>query len=560
VAPPVALINPFPVLGGLSTTVHFAALGMVGVAFLYGAFSLLRRWRRQAAVTELGRQRGLGEQSAAFLGSLFAGEGLDAAETMLSAPDLLRARLARELRRRHRDESAIAYAARAAHLLEELNTIPLPFPGAPTPFLQLTLQDAADPHSDMVTAWVLSVDERNITIISRHVCEWPMRRELLATPPEGHGEAFRASLLLRPVPPRHEWVLTHDLVDVITNRRATVRVPCCLQTHVLPDNGDIVLLRERLADQETVQADDLRRMHGWAQRHAATVVDVSSDGCRLELEHEVALRDRFHVMFTAPDDRLAGLPLAEVVALQRASAGRVAAGVRFIGMRLKERTRLAEFVRAIAMSQGGAVASAVRALEAAEASAAAALARGAAAGATVSAKDTPPSPADGATVAAAAFCAAATSSSQDDDVAPDEPTPGLDARAAGSGHQHEHQHEPADDHDLTIDAEEHRRAMERLRLGLEAPLPDPIERPFEYEPRFVKNPFAATETTPSPPPAPPAPQATPAPQGTPAPQATPAAAHGEPSPPTEISLGGDLVIDDDLDGDGESSASDDETL
>ncbi|HVQ26962.1 MAG TPA: hypothetical protein VMV01_17355, partial [Planctomycetota bacterium] len=328
-APPVALINPFPVLGGLSTTVHFAALGVVGVAFLYGAFALLRRWRRQAAVTELGRQRGLGEQSAAFLGSLFAGEGLDAAETMLSAPDLLRARLARELRRRHRDESAIAYAARAAHLLEELNTIPLPFPGAPTPFLQLTLQDAADPHSDMVTAWVLSVDERNITIISRHVCEWPMRRELLATPPEGHGEAFRASLLLRPVPPRHEWVLTHDLVDVITNRRATVRVPCCLQTHVLPDNGDIVLLRERLADQETVQADDLRRMHGWAQRHAATVVDVSSDGCRLELEHEVALRDRFHVMFIAPDDRLAGLPLAEVVALQRASAGRVAAGVRF---------------------------------------------------------------------------------------------------------------------------------------------------------------------------------------------------------------------------------------
>jgi hypothetical protein len=139
---------------------------------------------------------------------------------------------------------------------------------------------------------------------------------------------------------------------VITNRRAAVRVPCCLKTHVLPDSGDTVLLRERLAEQESVPADELRRLHGWAQRRTATVLDVSSDGCRVELEHEVALRDRFHVLFVAPDDRLAGMPLAEVVSLQRAAAGRVTAGVRFIGMRLKERTRLAEYVRSLAAGQG----------------------------------------------------------------------------------------------------------------------------------------------------------------------------------------------------------------
>jgi hypothetical protein len=495
VAPPVALINPFPVLGGLTTTVHFAALGVLGVAFLFGAFSLLTRWRRQAAVTELGRQRGLGEQSAAFLGSLFAGEGVDAAETMLAAPDLLRARLARELRRRHRDESALAYAARAAHLLEELNSIPPPFPGAPTPFLQLVLQDAADPKSDMVAAWVLSVDERNITIISRHDCEWPMRRELLATPPQGHGEPFRASLLLRPVPPRHEWVLTHDLVDVITNRRAAVRVPCCLQTSVLPDSGDTVLLRERLADQETVPADELRRLHGWAQRHAATVLDVSSDGCRLELEHEVALRDRFHVMFTAPDDRLAGLPLAEVVALQRASAGRVTAGVRFIGMRLKERTRLAEFVRALALSQGGAVASAVRALESQQVSVLAAAPGGAAAGAP---KPAPAAPAVG--------------PRHGQESQPDEPHEGAHLVVESSAD------EPDDDSDeaeVDPDVEGYRRVMERLRLGVEttpSEPAEPVERPFEYEPRFTMPFGKPTDARPAAPAAPvdPAPSPSPA--------------------------------------------------
>ncbi|HZM00483.1 MAG TPA: PilZ domain-containing protein, partial [Planctomycetota bacterium] len=369
-APPLALINPIPVLGGISATLEIFALGLAGVALLAAGIRLSVRWRRRVAIAELARERGLGEQSSNFLGRLFSGEGLDAAETMLSAPELLRARLARELRRRHRDESAQAYAQRAAHLLEELNAIAAPFPGAPSPFLQIAVQDATDPKSEVVTAWVLSVDERNISIISRHDCEWPMRRELLVTPAAGHGESFRASLLLRPVPPRHEWVLTHDLVDVITNRRAMVRVPCCLHTHVLPANGDAILLRERLADQEPVPADQLRRLQGWAQRHTATVVDVSPDGCRLELEHEVAVRDRFHVVFIAPDDRLAGLPLAEVVALQRAAGGRVAAGVRFIGMRLKERMRLAEFVRRLAASEGGVVAQAVAALEAGETAAA----------------------------------------------------------------------------------------------------------------------------------------------------------------------------------------------
>ena len=498
-APPVALIKCFPVLGSIATTVNLIAVGVLGLALMAAAARLLLRWRRQAAITELGRQRGLGEQSAAFLGGLFAGEGMDAAETMLAAPDLLRARLARELRRRHRDESATAYAAKAAHLLEELNSIPPPFPGAPSPFMQLALQDAADPKGEVLTAWVLSIDERNITLISRHDCDWPMRRELLATPPDGHGEAFRASLLLRPVPPRHEWVLTHDMVDVITNRRAAVRVPCCLHTHVLPDNGDTVLLRERLADQEAVPADELRRLHGWAQRHVATVVDVSSDGCRVELEHEVALRDRFHVMFVGPDDRLAGLPLAEVVALQRSTAGRVAAGVRFIGMRLKERMRLAEFVRAVAASEGGAIATAVREQAAEEARQAAAEARAAEQHAAAASDD------GGGTLAVGALPAALAETEPDPEPlvvelsaettwreprSPREPADAPDSTDAAADDDAADQDEP----DLTIDPDEHRRAMERLRLGLESTLPGPSEadQPFDYTPRFTA-PFSNPE-------------------------------------------------------------------
>jgi hypothetical protein len=267
---------------------------------------------------------------------------------MLSAPELLRAHLARELRRRRRDEDAQDYADRAAVLLDELKLVKPPFAGAPHPFHKLALSDAADPQSATLEAWIVGVDERNITLVSRNDCPWPMRHELLLTPAAGRGDPFRAALLLRPVPPRHEWVLAHDLVDVITNRRSAVRVPCEIGTSLLPDNGDTVLLRERLADQDTVRVEEIQRRRAWAQRHSAVVRDISPDGCRLEVSHEVALRDRFHLVLARLDGELVALPLCEVMDLQRGTAGMVQAGVRFIGLRLKERTRMAQFVRELA--------------------------------------------------------------------------------------------------------------------------------------------------------------------------------------------------------------------
>ena len=120
-------------------------------------------------------------------------------------------------------------------MLDELDLVKPPFTNAPHPFNRLTLADMADPESSGMDAWIVAVDERNLTVVCRNDCPWPMRHELLVTSSDASIEPFRAALLLRPVPPRHEWVLAHDLVDVITNRRSALRVPCEIGTSLLPD-------------------------------------------------------------------------------------------------------------------------------------------------------------------------------------------------------------------------------------------------------------------------------------------------------------------------------------
>jgi hypothetical protein len=347
VATPDPLINLFPLML-LAETTEWLLLALppafVGIYLARYWVTLRRRW----AIEALGAERGLTESTADTLGRLFQGKGVAAAEMMLSAPELLRARLARELRRRRRDEDTQEFAARAAKLLQELKLVKPPFAGAPQPFHKLLLSDMADPAASDVEAWVLGVDERNLTIVCRSECPWPMRHELMVKPAADQGEPFRAALLLRPVPPRHEWVLAHDLVDVITNRRSAVRVPCEIATSLLPDTGDTILLRERLAEDRKVTVEEVQRRRMWAQRRSGVVRDISPDGCRLELSHEVALRDRFHVVLARLDGELVALPLCEVVDIQRGTAGDVVAGVRYIGLRLQERTRLANFVRELA--------------------------------------------------------------------------------------------------------------------------------------------------------------------------------------------------------------------
>jgi hypothetical protein len=343
------LINSFPAVIAPFGTLGLTVLALVLAAGVGGVFVAWSHNRRRRLICQLARSRGLSEETSDFLGQIFHKDGLDTAETMMAAPELLRGRLARNLRQ-WAGESPEAYAERAACVLEELGLSKQPFNGAPQPFDQISLLDAGDPECDGVTVWVISVDERNLTVVSPSECPWPMRRELIASPRDGHGEPFRAALLLRPVPPRHEWVLTHDLVDVITNRRATDRVPCELPTHVLPDSGDHVLLREKVAQEEVVGLEDLQKRRGWAQRHGAIVRDLSPEGCKLEIDREVALKDRFHVVLLGPEEQLAALPLAEVMDLQGGPEGHAMVGCRFVGLHLKERMLLAEFVRELARS------------------------------------------------------------------------------------------------------------------------------------------------------------------------------------------------------------------
>ncbi|HTE06890.1 MAG TPA: PilZ domain-containing protein, partial [Planctomycetota bacterium] len=164
--------------------------------------------------------------------------------------------------------------------------------------------------------------------------------------------AFQVALLLRPMPPQHEWVLTHALVETITNRRAVVRVPCRIETVTLPDSGDPLLLRQRLQREERVALDELRASRAWSQRLTVTVLDLSADGAKLSLDQPLAKHQRLHLLLTGPGDAVLALPLGEVVDVKHDADGRTLAGVRFIGVRMKERVGLADYVRVLAGQVG----------------------------------------------------------------------------------------------------------------------------------------------------------------------------------------------------------------
>ena len=136
-------------------------------------------------------------------------------------------------------------------------------------------------------------------------------------------------------------------MDIVTNRRAAVRVPCNLQTFILPDGGDAPRLRERLLRDESLDADALRLSEAWTRRHEATVLDLSADGARLALRHQVSPRQRCHLVLRREDGTVAALPLAEVVSVTREADGTLRAGTRFVNLRLRERMRVAEFVRGV---------------------------------------------------------------------------------------------------------------------------------------------------------------------------------------------------------------------
>lgn len=322
-----------------------ASAAVIGAAL----WSFAQRRRRRRAVAARIRERGLSAESAEFVGRFAVEDGPQAADELLASPEALRHRLGRLLREARDDGTAARLAVDAGRLLAELHGAQ-PFPGAPAAFTRLRLLDPLDPHEPSVLAWVLAVDQRSLVLVTRDECRWPARRALRLSP-DGDPrveESFDVQLLLRPVFPHYEWVLTHRLVDVVSDHRTTVRVPCRLPAELLPDDGDAPKLRERLLRDRPFEHQELANSSAWARRHEATVLDLSPEGARLLLRHEVALRQRMHLLLRRPDGAIAALPLAEVVASSVEADGTVRASVRFVSVRMRERLRLAEFVSELA--------------------------------------------------------------------------------------------------------------------------------------------------------------------------------------------------------------------
>ncbi len=366
------LINLFPVeTGGIQAA---AALLLAAVALVVGSTSFVfwRRASRRRTATELALAHGLSARSAQCFATMFQHESAGTAESLLTAPDLLTKRLVLAIARQPGREAALAVAADAARLLDELGLRTPAFDGAPLPCEPFVISDPTEPSGPAVLVFVGAADEKNLIVVSPFPCPWPLRRNLLATPQplpglgttsgaplansNGTAEpeappgrmAFEAALLLRPMPPLNEWVFTHALVETITNRRATVRVPCRIETVTLPDSGDPLLLRQRLQREESVRFGELQSSRAWSQRLTVTVVDISADGARLVLDQPLAKHQRLHLVLARADDSLLALPLAEVVDVRRDDGGGTIAGVRFIGVRMKERLCLADYVRALA--------------------------------------------------------------------------------------------------------------------------------------------------------------------------------------------------------------------
>jgi hypothetical protein len=339
-----------------------AEIGFVAAGALLLAGGALWSFRRRAArrgdIAARARAAGLSSDTATQLGRLFESDGPDAVELLLAEPESLRRRLAHALREARDDAAARRLSTVAARLFAELSPEP-PFAGAPAPFSELRLWDPADPRTPDVPAFVLAADERSLLLTSRADCPWPARRTLRAAPPGARGvPPVELRLLLRPAYPSFEWVVTHQLVGHVANRRAAVRVPCRLQAVLLPDGDDAAALRARLLRDEAVDESALVLAAAWARRDAVTVLDLSPDGARLALQREVRAGQRFHLVLRRADGPLAALPLAEVVSVNRTEDGGLRAGVRFVTIRLRERLRLAEFVRGVerGATAGGATA------------------------------------------------------------------------------------------------------------------------------------------------------------------------------------------------------------
>jgi hypothetical protein len=343
VAPLQTVINLFPHVAGRLQAM--ADLGLVVASV--GSVVLVSVWLRGCHKREMvrleARSRGLSPASADLLARVLGAEGGETIRALLRSPELLRQRLATELGRARQAEHASRLARGAAGITEELRLAIPPFDGAPRLFAPIAIRDPGDAGAAPVEGWVVAVDESHLTLVALGGCPWPVRRDLSAALPG--EEPFGVTLVLRPMPGCCEWVLGHELVDEGVNRRSARRFPCRIAAWTLPTTAGTFGLRARLQGGEPLDPEALRKLEAWPKRHPATIEDLSADGARIAVEHEVRRGDRFYVVLSDTEGRIAALPLAEIVSVRESESGERVLGTRFCAVRLKERVVLADFAQ-----------------------------------------------------------------------------------------------------------------------------------------------------------------------------------------------------------------------
>ena len=350
-----AVINPFPwegsvplALAGLAA--DFLVVAMIGTVVAVGVMAV-KVHRRRGSLGHA-RDRGLSRSSSLYLARALGRERATTIRALLEAPDLLRERLATQLGRLSRRESAERFSHGAAKLLDELGVRAPLFEGAPLMFERVIVRDRTRPNGPSLTAFVADLDEHTLTLITPHPCPWPARQELsVELPDRSRDETFEARLQLQPRGDDPEWVLDHSLEIESGNRRLVPRVPCDRDVWLLRASVEVSAVRDQMRSKRPPRPGTLQRTDAWVARRRARLIDLSTHGAGLVVHHDVLLGQRFHVALFE-DGTLVGLPLAEVVDVRPRPDGRLRVGTRFYGMRLKERLRLADLVRRISR-QGG---------------------------------------------------------------------------------------------------------------------------------------------------------------------------------------------------------------
>ncbi len=318
-----------------------AVTASVIIAFLALTALYVVRMLRTRALTRAAGELGLNEPCAKFVGkALVRSPGTP--ESLVSSAARLREALARRLGTITNDTAADRFAINAAWCLSQLGCRDAPFEGAPKTFDAVQVGDPVD-SSPTFTAYIADVDETSLTLITSRACPYPPHTPLTLTLED--DSKIETTLELKPVTAAPEWVLAHTL-DANVERRETHRTPCSVNTVSLEPCAEVVEMRRALRLRWPLSHSDLEDNEIWRHRRRMRIIDISPGGAAVLVDEHVPLGERFHLLLSGADDSVLAVPEVEVLHTHQAPTGELRLGVRFIGVRLAERTAICDWIGA----------------------------------------------------------------------------------------------------------------------------------------------------------------------------------------------------------------------